>query len=160
MELFNGLPAHPLFIHAPVVLVPMTTLLALVLAVRPTWRRRAWFVLPAAGAICLAVTQLAIMSGTAFDELAGGAVDISTHESLALWTRAFIILFLVASIVLAFLDRRIEKGEPPPWVGSSLLVTVAVTALSSVLASFWMYRTGHEGARLVWETVVTTAANG
>ena len=140
--------------------MPITTLIALVLAVRPTWRRRAWFVLPAAGAIGLILTQAAIMSGVAFDELAGGAVDTSTHESLALGTRALIVIFLVASILLAYLDRRVEKGEPPPWVGSGVLIMVAVTALSSILASVWMYRTGHEGARLVWDGVLTAVPIG
>ncbi len=142
------------------VLVPITTLIALVLAVRPTWRRRAWFVLPAAGAIGLFLTQMAIMSGVAFDEIAGDAVDTSTHESLALGTRALIAIFLVASVVLAVLDRRVDKGGADSWVGSGVLVMVAITTLSSILASVWMYRTGHEGARLVWDGVLTVAPVG
>ncbi|MGI9616287.1 MAG: DUF2231 domain-containing protein [Acidimicrobiales bacterium] len=155
MESFNGLPAHPLFIHAPVMLVPLTTLLTLVFVVRPMWRRRAWYALPGAAALCIGTTQLAIMSGEAFDEIAGDAIDTSTHETLALWTRAFLVLFFVASLVLAVLDRRLATGSGPGWAGSGVLIMVAVTTILSILASVWMFRTGDEGARLVWDGVLT-----
>lgn len=155
MESFNGLPAHPLFVHAPVVLVPLSTLLTLVLAVRPMWRRRAWYALPAAGLLSLGLTQLAIGSGEAFDDVVGDRIDTGTHENLALWTRAFLVAYLVAALILAVLDRRLAKANGPAWIGSGVLLTVVVTTVLSILATLWMFRTGDEGARLVWDGVLT-----
>jgi hypothetical protein len=119
------------------------------------WRRRARFVLPAAGAICVATTQLAITSGEALDDIAGDAIDTSAHESFALWTRAFLVIFLASSLILAALERRLAKGGGPGWIGSGVLLMVAVTTISSILASVWIFRTGDEGARLVWDGVLT-----
>ena len=39
-QLFD-LPAHPLLIHAPIVLLPIAAILTIVLAFKPAWRRRA-----------------------------------------------------------------------------------------------------------------------
>ena len=35
MKTFLGLPAHPLFVHLPAVLVPLATIGVIILAVRP-----------------------------------------------------------------------------------------------------------------------------
>jgi hypothetical protein len=35
----NGIPAHPLVIHAVVALLPLATLGAIAMAIRPRWRR-------------------------------------------------------------------------------------------------------------------------
>lgn len=159
MESINGLPAHPLFVHAPVVLMPLAMLGTLVLAFRPAWRRRVGFLLPGVAVIVLGVTQLAISSGSAFDEVVGDRVDTETHEGLALMTRNFIAVFLVASLLLALLDRWHARGGPP-FVGSGILLAVVVTVASSLLATAWMVRTGDEGARLVWDGILTAQLIG
>ena len=40
MDTFAGLPAHPLLVHAPVVLVPVVALLVILMIVRPQWLER------------------------------------------------------------------------------------------------------------------------
>ena len=37
--IYSGLPAHPLFVHVPVVLIPVTLVAAVALMVRPDWLR-------------------------------------------------------------------------------------------------------------------------
>jgi hypothetical protein len=39
MIMVNGIPAHPLVIHAVVVLLPLATLGTIAMAIRPRWRR-------------------------------------------------------------------------------------------------------------------------
>ena len=133
--------------------MPLGTLLTLVLAVRPTWRRRVGFLLPVVAAVVLAVTQLAVMSGSKFDEVVGDRVNTDTHESLALMTRNLVVVFLLASLILAIFDRWHRKGGPA-WLGSGVLIAVALTTMSSALATLWMIRTGDEGARLVWDGIL------
>ena len=38
--IYSGLPAHPLFLHVPVILIPVAALAALALAARPSWWTR------------------------------------------------------------------------------------------------------------------------
>lgn len=39
-DLINGLPVHPLVVHAVVALLPLACLGTLAIAVRPVWRRQ------------------------------------------------------------------------------------------------------------------------
>jgi hypothetical protein len=38
--IYSGLPAHPLFLHVPVILIPVATIGALALVAHPAWFRR------------------------------------------------------------------------------------------------------------------------
>ena len=38
--IYSGLPAHPLFVHVPVVLIPTTIVAAIVFVVKPQWLTR------------------------------------------------------------------------------------------------------------------------
>jgi hypothetical protein len=38
--IYSGLPAHPLFVHVPVILIPTTVVAAIVLVLRPAWLSR------------------------------------------------------------------------------------------------------------------------
>ena len=40
IETFFGLPAHPLMVHLPVVLIPLAGIIAIVFAFRPAWLDR------------------------------------------------------------------------------------------------------------------------
>lgn len=152
MESIGGLPAHPLFVHAPVVLMPLAALVMLVLAFKPTWRHWVGFSLPLAAMVILVFTQLAISSGEEFSEIV--PVNTDDHEALAITTRNLIGLFAICSLVLVILERRRVQENQPRWLGPAVLIMVAATTLSSVLATVWMVRTGDEGARLVWENVL------
>lgn len=152
MESISGLPAHPLFVHAPVVLVPLAMLFALACAARPGLRRRAGWALAGAAVVTLVATQLAVSSGYRFDELLDGAADTSDHQALGETTRNLVAVFAVGSLVTAVLDR--PGGGPSARRRWAVLAAMAVTTLSSVMATLWVIRTGDEGARLVWDGVI------
>ncbi len=38
--IYSGLPAHPLFVHVPVILIPTTIVAAIVMACKPQWLRQ------------------------------------------------------------------------------------------------------------------------
>lgn len=63
LESIGELPSHPLFVHAPVVLMPLVALFALVLTLRPPWRQRAGVTLPIVSAGLAVATYLAMLSG-------------------------------------------------------------------------------------------------
>ena len=65
----NGLPIHPLIVHVPVVLVPLSLIGVAAALVRPAWKR--WMlplVTVALGASVVAI-QLAVGSGRALEHL-------------------------------------------------------------------------------------------
>ena len=85
MEIDNlfGLPAHPLLVHAPIVLVPLCLVAAVLMAVKPEWRRR--FAVPTAVvAVVAAVSvQLAEGSGEALEERVRETNLVEQHAEIA-----------------------------------------------------------------------------
>ncbi|MEZ5411178.1 MAG: DUF2231 domain-containing protein [Acidimicrobiales bacterium] len=151
MKTFLGLPAHPLFVHAPLVLVPLVALAAVTLALRPSWRRRCSTALAVAALVAMVATFLAMQSGEAFEPAVRDIVNLDTHKSLAQTTRLLVVVFFLGSAAAAALDRM--RGDERPWADKAAQAVVAVTAVMGVAGSVWMARTGHEGARLVWDGV-------
>jgi uncharacterized membrane protein len=157
-KLFD-LPAHPLLIHAPIVLLPIAAIATVVLAAKPAWRARAsWWMV---GALFVIVVLLfgAKESGealiAAYDRANGaGAVDISKHQDLAETTFLMTLGWFAVFGLLTVLERvepvRVGFLEA---VASNMVARqtiAAVAAVLGILATVWLIRTGHEGARSVW----------
>ena len=157
-KLFD-LPAHPLLVHAPVVLLPIAAILMVMFSVKPAWRLAAgWWPLALVG-VTVVLLLGAKESGEAlieaYDRANGeGAVDIKLHESLAETTFVMTLVwfFLLAALTamerleglrtgaLAFVATNTRARQALGWL-------VAVVGL---FAMVWMIRTGHEGAKSVW----------
>ena len=148
LDTISGIPSHPLFVHAPVVLVPLVGLAVIALTFRPDWRARlGWWPSVAAG-VSLVATFLAVGSGNRFDERLAGLVDTERHESLALTTLALVAVFFGATVA-----QRLLRDSS----GGLRFVERAVTLLvvvSAGMAVWWMFLTGEEGARITWSGVV------
>ena len=148
LDTISGIPSHPLFVHAPVVLIPLVGLATVILAFRRDWRiRLGWWPSFAAG-ICAFTTVLAVGSGNAFDERLDGLVDTERHESLALTTLTLVIVFFGATLAQRIL--RDSKG----WMRHLERATTLVVGVSAVMAVWWTFLTGEEGARITWSGVV------
>lgn len=148
LDTLAGIPSHPLFVHAPVVLIPLVGLAAIVLAFRPDWRNRLGWWPAVAAAVCLIATFLAVGSGNALDERLDGLVDTERHESLALTTLALVAMFFGATVA----QRLLRNSD-----GRLRVVARAVTLLvvvSAGMAVWWTFLTGEEGARITWSGVV------
>jgi hypothetical protein len=159
LKLFN-LPAHPLLVHAPIVLIPLLFVISVGFIVRPSWRRHLP-VFTAAMLVTLVLTLFAKGSGEALRDALGQRIEDETlmreHTSLAETTTIFVGLQLLAAAALALLARManaakgngtraasIEKFGPP------------VLAVLGALATIWMIRTGHAGAKSHWQTTPLT----
>src|SRR5690242_427887 len=95
----DGLPLHPLVVHAVVVLLPLGILGTLAIAVRPAWRRTYGPLVVAVTAVATALVPVAIKSGTAFKKHVG---DPGHHQALGrqlIWF-ALPLLVLVLALVL------------------------------------------------------------
>ncbi|MGZ8660987.1 MAG: DUF2231 domain-containing protein [Actinomycetota bacterium] len=165
LEKIFGLPAHPLLVHAPVILIPLCAIGAIWIAVSPTWRHRiGWIVVVLAGA-AVGASQLAAGSGEALqDAMDKDTALVDRHAELGETFVWFAFVFFLAVLALMVWDtmqrrRAAAAGEEPDLheLGRSgtaiaLAVLVIVTAVG---ASFRVYQVGHSGAESVWEKTTT-----
>jgi hypothetical protein len=136
----QGLPWHPLVVHAVVILVPLSALGLLAVVAVPRWRRPGqWFVL--AGLVIGGIgTYVAKLSG---DSLAA-AVGLPVFH--AEWGNNMVTLVVVLLAVTGawiFLEH----------VGSRRVlerITAGVAVLLSLGALGMTYAVGHSGAEAVW----------
>ena len=148
LDTIAGIPSHPLFVHAPVVLIPLVGLAAIILAFRPDWRRALGWWPTAAVGVCLLATLGAVGSGNAFDKRLDGLVDTDRHESLALTTLGLVAVFFVATIA----QRLLRNSDGPPRFMERAVTLLVV--VSAGMAIWWTFLTGEEGARITWSGVV------
>jgi hypothetical protein len=147
VDTFNGLPLHPLVVHAAVIVTPVAALVALAL-VRPSWRQRLRW--PAAGAVAVAwaLVWLARASGEALqkaipEQLKGDAgkafakhIDAADRLNWALFA-----LFVVV-VVFAWLQPKLAR--PVGTVGAVVIAVLAFLVLGLTA------QTGEAGAKTVW----------
>lgn len=161
MELNNlfGLPAHPLLVHLPVVMVPMAALGAIILAIFPKFfSRYGWWVtgmafVGAVGAI------LAAGSGETLEERVDRSSTLRDHAELGESARLFaIILFVV--LVVVMLARK-YRATVMAKKAVSIAVSVVI-AVSAAAAGWVIIQTGHSGAKASWCEVTKNcpASNG
>ena len=150
-ELF-GLPAHPLVVHAAVVLLPLAAILTVVCAAVPRARRQ---YAPIALALALAATLavgLAQGSGEALEERVDETPLVEEHtgqgERVLPW--AIGVTIAAAAVTAApFLARR----RPSISGGSVTAALVAVSLIASAGATWTVTEVGHSGAKATWNDV-------
>lgn len=160
-KLFN-LPAHPLLVHAPIVLAPLLFLAILLVLVRPAWQGRQLWLLTGASAVLVVGMILATQSGEGLQEALSGIVDVDEHAELGETTRLLSLLLFVVVLAWAAVStvaaKRRSVGAAAAQQSGALRVlkpALGVGALLlSLLVTFWTIRTGHEGAKVVWDGVL------
>ncbi len=152
-DLINGIPVHPLVVHAVVVLLPLAILGTLAIAVRPSWRKSYGHLVVAAAALSTALIPVATSSGEALEKHVG---DPGRHAQLGDQLIWFAVPLLVLDVVLVWLSRRPGDDREPPVpkggvVSSRMLTAVAALAVVAGLAAgVQVYRVGDSGARAAW----------
>lgn len=145
-DLINGIPLHPLVVHAVVVLLPLATLGTIAIALRPRWRRAYGPLVIGSALVATVLCPVATSSGEALEKRVG---DPGEHAALGDQLVWFALALLILSALLVFLQRREDaSGE-----GSSrrVIQAVAVLAVVAGLAStIQVYRVGDSGARAAW----------
>ncbi|MCB0973076.1 MAG: hypothetical protein KDB86_00800 [Actinobacteria bacterium] len=166
MDEISGLPLHPLVVHLPVVLLPLSAVAAVLLLLRTSWYERYRWVTVVICGIGTIGAFLATQSG---EELEG---DIRRNEGLDAvrgihdhaeageaarnMALVFFLVLLAYALIPWFLERRKQRAAAsdqttaglPTWVRPVLMVLVLLTAGISTLAVF---KAGHSGAEQVWE---------
>jgi len=140
-ESFNGLPLHPLVVHAAVVLVPLAGVLALLMVAVPRFSVRFGPLIVILGWAALGATLVAKETGEMLaKEEKVPVLHAESGDLMPLF--AGVQALLITILWLA--DRRSGRGLLGILV--ALLTVVAVVA-----TGYWVYRTGDSGAQAVWD---------
>ncbi len=162
MLTIDGIPLHPLFVHAVVVLLPLAAVSSIAIALVPGWRRRyAWPVLGVTLAGVAAV-PVAKQAGedfqAALEQKVGPNPAIQAHAELGTMLLPIALGFGVAVIALlvagrlADRERQAEAPTTKTWRVISVVVSVLVILLA-VGTTVQTVRAGHSGSSAVWSGV-------
>ena len=174
-DLFLGIPAHPLIVHAAVVFIPLQAAAAIVYGFVPVWRRfMAWAVLGLA-VIAPLSAWAAKFSGEAFEQrllkkgVGGETINmVNQHASFAAvtaWLTLGLSVVMILQLLVGMRSRRLATapgetaeitrdaadvmGSPVSSKLVSLVLAVVALGLGGVTI-YYVARTGDLGAHIAW----------
>jgi len=159
-----GIPAHPLMVHVPVVLVPLCAIAA-ILMIWPSWRARIGWVAVVLSGAALLFTQLAIDSGQGLEESVKETRLLEQHTEMGEAGRPWVFLLFVGLLAVMLLGiwlkrRAAQSGATLAPNPSAVMVVAIITALVGIMASYQIYRIGHSGAKATWADVHVKSGGG
>lgn len=176
----DGIPAHPLLVHAVVVLLPLAAAGGLVIAARAAWRRRFGVVVLAMTAVGVALVPLTTTTGQQLKDGLPESPTIERHADLGATLLPFALAFGVAMLLLVIAGRLADReggaaerasggGTGPADVAGTALarsgqevtrtwrrtaaVAAVLVALTGVATTVQVIRIGHSGSVAVWQGV-------
>lgn len=170
--IYDGLPAHPLIIHVPVVLIPASILGALACVARPAWFGRYGILLCLTSIVAMSSIFLAMQAGAALEgllHLQGEQAHLISEHSQAAHYLAFVFVAFTAILILTFSAHRISGEMGPTGLAiadralSSRSTVVALRVVLVVLAlasAGLVFRVGDLGAKAVWQGRIQAAQGG
>jgi hypothetical protein len=157
--MFNGLPLHPLVVHAVVVLVPLTVLAAIVFAVLPKYRWLVRWPLAAGVLVSLITTFVARQSGQKLQGAFQNSPLVKIHQDRAnvfvLLVYVFVIIAAIAVFTLGGSSQLASGALARAAVGGRAvqIVIAVVLVLISVIVAIQVARVGDAGSRAAWSGV-------
>jgi predicted membrane protein DUF2231 len=161
--IYSGLPAHPLFLHVPVILIPLVGIAALALAVRPVWFERHGVWITGLAVIALASVNLTMGAGEELRRDLGGddAGLIARHADAAGQLRIVFIAFTAVLIIAIAAHRASRRWEGPLAFINGILRPLATNAgrivlrvaiaLLAIGSLYTVFHTGDLGSKAVWQ---------
>jgi hypothetical protein len=171
-------PAHPLFVHVPVVFVPLTALGLVAIVVRPAWRARFGWLVVAGAVVCAVGVQLAAMSGEGLLDRIDEDDAIEDHIDLADTARPLVFAFTALALVYVALPWWLARSRPrtstlvvgdrtevvrasaPSWSRPVVAVLAVASVVLAGLATTWIVRAGHQGAKASWQDILEDDQGG
>ncbi|NPD05749.1 hypothetical protein HN031_13745 [Nocardioides sp. zg-1308] len=152
MEL-NGVPLHPLVVHAVVVLGPLSALAGLAYAAVPRWRWLLRWPLVVLAVVTAVASVVAVAAGedllSSRPELAPIVVEHQEDgELLRLWSIGYALVSLLGAWALGGTSALASgRGARATRFGIPVAVLLAVGAVGLVVT---VYLAGDSGATAVW----------
>jgi hypothetical protein len=160
----DGIPAHPLVVHAVVVLLPLAAVGTLLVVARPLWRRQlgVWVLLLAAAGVF--AVPVATRTGEQLKEsLGGGSPLVAIHEERAETLLIPALIYLVLLAVTVLVGRRADAVVDGPGAAHAstsntatlqrvTVISGALAALAGLVVTGLVVWIGHAGSVAVWQS--------
>lgn len=141
----NGLPVHPLVVHAAVVFGSLAAVAALAYVALPRWRSALRWPMLVLALVGVGSIVAAYLSGGTFLDSRPPEIQanpqVQSHEDLGGQLLWIAVGFGVVALVAGWLSRR---------AGVTRVVLDVLLAAAAVAVLVWVVRTGDAGARAVW----------
>jgi hypothetical protein len=161
MWVIDGIPLHPLVVHAVVVLLPLAALGAVVIAVRRSWRRSLGVPVLLVALAGVASVPMATTTGTQLrTALRGGSPLLDVHAQRATWLLPVALVFLLLLAAAVLVERatvRAEAGAPAATATATRARAAAglavLAALAGLAVTVLVVLVGHIGSVVVWQGI-------
>lgn len=150
-ELF-GLPAHPLVVHAAVVLLPLAAVATLVCAAIPRARRPFALITLGLALVATVAVGLAQGSGEELEEQVDETELVEEHTEQGERVLPWAIGVVVAATAVAAIPI-VSRRRPSVPSRTVTAVVVAVSLVAGVGATWTVVDVGHSGAKATWDDV-------
>lgn len=144
-----GVPAHPLLVHLPVVGIPVLAMLAVAMIVKPEWREKLAVPTAVLAVLMAAATILAAGAGESLQERVPNTELVRKHAELGDQLKAITIAFAAVLVAYAVL-LKFKSHDLLRRLAPLLPALLAGCVLVGAVATVWDVRTGHAGAKAVW----------
>jgi hypothetical protein len=161
----GGLPAHVLFVHGPVVLMPLLCLVTVAAFARPTWRRRYGAWISAFALVVLASTSVAKSAGDPLEAHEHQRIEsiyghdsadakaqldlIEEHAQAADQYGTVAVIFTIVLIGAVATDRQFSLRGAAANKSLSAILS-ALTIFLAVCSLYTVARAGHLGSKAAW----------
>lgn len=154
---FNGLPLHPLIVHATVVIIPLAALTVILSALWPRFRSWAGPLPLALSLTGLILVPLSTSSGETLERHTAPSALLERHTRLADGLLPWMIGLFLLSAVHYFLHWRSRRGTS--LAGVVAIATSVLMVVAAVGTSVQVARIGHAGAKSAWDdTTMSTSS--
>ena len=148
--IINGVPAHPLFVHLVIVLVPLAGIAAIFAAVWPKARRRIGVVMPILATAGALSAWFAVLAGEWLEEHVDSSDLLDKHTDLADKVMPWMVVFVVVAWAhwawFKLLEAKVS-GRVGTITGWVLAITLIAVSIASI---YVVYVVGDTGAQAVW----------
>lgn len=151
IERFQGLPAHPLFVHFPVVMIPLLALGWILLIAKPGLRSRYGWIWTAFTALIFVMVVFTAGSGEKLLEAKYNGVTtpaMQEHEELGEQLRLIMAVLTLSSFL--FVARGLWAKFGANTARAAAVVLTIVVAAGSIAAVVWNVRAAHAGSKVHW----------
>ena len=163
MWVIDGIPLHPLIVHAVVVLLPLAALGALVIAVRRSWRRSLGIPVLLVALAGVAAVPMATNTGSQLYAALGGQNPVielhMQRASLVLPVALAFFVLLGGAVLTEIAIVRAESGAHAARAATATRYHVAtglsaLAALAGIAVVVIVVLVGHAGSTAAWQGVV------
>lgn len=162
IDSFGNIPSHPLLVHIPVVLIPLSLMATVLMMILPSVRRRYGTLAISVLFLATAGTVLAARSGRTLAQKytdSGQTISdlLQDHIDSGNRLQFLVAVYLIASILWLYRSHRgpaiAEDGSVDQRARLLSAVVIVFVLVAGALTTASTLRIAQSGARSVWEQI-------